>query len=255
MTNLTVISNENFLVSGDTVKTTSLKVAEAFGKRHTHVTEKIRGLECSSDFRSANFSAHPHTNEQNGEKYTLFEMTKDGFMFLVMGFTGKKAAGIKEAYINAFNRMAAQDILAAPSPLPFQYPFPDQQIIDFALSTEEFIRHQQAEIDWINVRLKYRRDYPGTKLPRARITQAPRLDYQSGPKFPLEQPGPVGDFLREQQNRIDWNNKKMQFQNELIDEQRKPAQKSSDLSPALKQKCGELLEITALFTLKNPDQG
>lgn len=35
-------------------------------------------------------------------------MTKDGFMFLVMGFTGQKAAQIKEAYINAFNAMAEQ---------------------------------------------------------------------------------------------------------------------------------------------------
>lgn len=32
-------------------------------------------------------------------------MTKDGFIFLVMGFTGKKAAQFKEAYINAFNQM------------------------------------------------------------------------------------------------------------------------------------------------------
>ena len=35
-------------------------------------------------------------------------MTKDGFMFLVMGFTGKKAAQIKEAYINAFNQMSTK---------------------------------------------------------------------------------------------------------------------------------------------------
>jgi len=33
-------------------------------------------------------------------------MTKDGFAFLAMGFTGKKAAAFKEAYINAFNQMA-----------------------------------------------------------------------------------------------------------------------------------------------------
>jgi hypothetical protein len=33
-------------------------------------------------------------------------MTKDGFMFLVMGFTGAAAAKIK-AYINTFNQMAA----------------------------------------------------------------------------------------------------------------------------------------------------
>jgi phage regulator Rha-like protein len=32
-------------------------------------------------------------------------MTKDGFMFLVMGFTGKKAAQVREAFINAFNAM------------------------------------------------------------------------------------------------------------------------------------------------------
>ena len=38
----------------------------------------------------------------------MFKMTKDGFIFLVMGFTGKAAAQIKEAYINAFNWMAEQ---------------------------------------------------------------------------------------------------------------------------------------------------
>ncbi|WP_395839891.1 Rha family transcriptional regulator, partial [Edwardsiella tarda] len=36
------------------------------------------------------------------------EMTKDGFVFLVMGFTGKRAAAFKEAYIAEFNRMEAQ---------------------------------------------------------------------------------------------------------------------------------------------------
>ena len=36
----------------------------------------------------------------------MYNVTKDGFMFLVMGFTGKQAAAIKEAYINAFNQMA-----------------------------------------------------------------------------------------------------------------------------------------------------
>ena len=34
------------------------------------------------------------------------EMTKDGFSFLCMGFTGKKAAKFKEDYIEEFNRMA-----------------------------------------------------------------------------------------------------------------------------------------------------
>ena len=38
----------------------------------------------------------------------MVTMTKDGFSFLVMGYTGKKAARFKEAYINAFNKMESE---------------------------------------------------------------------------------------------------------------------------------------------------
>ncbi|WP_258549008.1 Rha family transcriptional regulator [Thalassospira profundimaris] len=37
-----------------------------------------------------------------------FNMTKDGFTFLVMGFNGAQAALFKERYIEEFNRMEAQ---------------------------------------------------------------------------------------------------------------------------------------------------
>lgn len=91
------------------VKTTSLKVAELFNKQHKDVLRKIESLDCSSDFTSAHFCAHVQTIQagavQRESKY--YEMTKDGFMFLVMGFTGAAAARIKEAYINTFNQMAA----------------------------------------------------------------------------------------------------------------------------------------------------
>ncbi|MCG9097848.1 Rha family transcriptional regulator [Laribacter hongkongensis] len=92
-------------------RTTSLKVAEVFGKLHKHVLAKIESLDCSDDFASANFSAQARMVKiDNGatRETKYYEMTKDGFMFLVMGFTGKKAAQIKEAYINAFNWMAQQ---------------------------------------------------------------------------------------------------------------------------------------------------
>ncbi|MCZ4253456.1 Rha family transcriptional regulator [Pseudoalteromonas shioyasakiensis] len=106
MTTVNTIPTNAITCEESKLVTTSLKVAEAFGKRHSHVLEKIKNLDCSKAFRSANFSAHPHKNEQNGETYTAWHLTKDGFMFLVMGFTGKKAAAIKEAYITAFNIMA-----------------------------------------------------------------------------------------------------------------------------------------------------
>ena len=38
----------------------------------------------------------------------MYYITRDGFMFLVMGFTGKTAAKWKEAYIKAFNEMEAK---------------------------------------------------------------------------------------------------------------------------------------------------
>jgi Rha family phage regulatory protein len=45
-------------------------------------------------------------------------MTKDGFTFLVMGFTGAEAAKFKLAYITAFNDMEAK--LRAPAPVARQ---------------------------------------------------------------------------------------------------------------------------------------
>lgn len=110
-------------IQNEQVKTTSLKVAEIFKKRHDNVVRKIESffdpnsrdlnfegthLELEK-FASANFSAHVQTIQagavQRESKY--YEMTKDGFIFLVMGFTGEEAALTKIAYINTFNQMAA----------------------------------------------------------------------------------------------------------------------------------------------------
>ncbi|MFC5705408.1 Rha family transcriptional regulator [Aeromonas eucrenophila] len=100
--------------------TTSLKVAELFGKRHDDVLKKIRNLECSSDFHLRNFAEMSQEVEiGNGAKRSsrFYEMTKDGFIFVVMGFTGAKAAATKEAYINAFNWMA-EHLAATQRPQP-----------------------------------------------------------------------------------------------------------------------------------------
>ncbi|EED9388649.1 Rha family transcriptional regulator [Salmonella enterica subsp. enterica] len=86
--------------------TTSMNVAEAFAKQHKHVVQKIMTLECGDEFLTANFS--PVKFIHRGNEYTAYRMTKDGFMLLVMGFTGKKAMAVKIAYINAFNEMAKQ---------------------------------------------------------------------------------------------------------------------------------------------------
>lgn len=87
--------------------TTSLIVAQVFGKEHKHVLRDIENLSCSDSFQSSNFGLSFITRElPNGgskqERY--YEMTKDGFSFLVMGYTGEKAGQFKERFINEFNK-------------------------------------------------------------------------------------------------------------------------------------------------------
>lgn len=84
--------------------TTSLIVAQVFGKEHKNVLRDIRGLECSPEFLRLNFEHTPYKNPQNGQTYDAYEMTKDGFSFLVMGYTGAKAAQFKETFIQEFNK-------------------------------------------------------------------------------------------------------------------------------------------------------
>jgi Rha family phage regulatory protein len=84
--------------------TTSLKVAEYFRKTHRDVLEAIRDLDCSQEFSQRNFPQSEFTNAR-GRTYPLYHITRDGFAFLCMGFTGSAAAQWKEKYIAAFNQM------------------------------------------------------------------------------------------------------------------------------------------------------
>lgn len=88
------------------VTTSSIIVAQHFNKRHGDVLRAIRNLECSREFSERNFASAEYEDEQNKPRQ-CYIITKDGFMFLVMGFTGKEAALWKERFINAFNEMEA----------------------------------------------------------------------------------------------------------------------------------------------------
>lgn len=91
-------------VSDKRVLVSSRSVAMVFGKRHDKVLRDIRELGCSEEFRLSNFGESSYRNEQ-GREMPEFLMTRDGFAFLAMGYTGEKAAKFKEMYIAAFNAM------------------------------------------------------------------------------------------------------------------------------------------------------
>lgn len=83
--------------------TTSLIVAQVFGKEHKNVMRDIENLSCSSTFNRLNFERITYRDARNREQYA-YEMTKDGFSFLVMGYTGDKAGEFKEKFIYEFNK-------------------------------------------------------------------------------------------------------------------------------------------------------
>lgn len=89
---------------GGNLWTTSTKVAGKFKKDHGVVLRAIRNLKCSDEFRQSNFALADYIDEQ-GKPRTSYQISRDGFSFLAMGFTGANAAQWKEDYIKAFNKM------------------------------------------------------------------------------------------------------------------------------------------------------
>lgn len=88
------------------VTTTSLLVAAKFSKRHDDVLKAIRNIECSDEFRARNFAASSYKSVQNRD-LPMYMLTRDAFTMLVMSFSGPKAAGFREEFIEEFNRMEA----------------------------------------------------------------------------------------------------------------------------------------------------
>lgn len=93
--------------SGNRLITTSLAISNHFNKRHKNILRDIENLECSQEFRRLNFAPTSYKTSQ-GKILPAYEITRDGFVFLCMGFTGTKAAQWKEKYIAAFNELERQ---------------------------------------------------------------------------------------------------------------------------------------------------
>lgn len=96
-----------FKGQNDQVLTSSLLVAEKFGKNHRDVLDAVRELikGCAENSASPMFAETTYIHEQNKQEYPMFVMNRDGFTLLAMGFNGNKALGFKLEYIKAFNEM------------------------------------------------------------------------------------------------------------------------------------------------------
>ena len=124
------------------VHTTSMAVAEFFEKRHDHVLRDIEALitDCHAEISFPNFGERDSASDgisrlkiggadlddsvsgqfcqsnfettvyvdSRGKTQPMYLLTKNGFVLLAMGFTGKKALLWKIRYIEAFDLMEAR---------------------------------------------------------------------------------------------------------------------------------------------------
>ncbi|MGV5768414.1 Rha family transcriptional regulator, partial [Escherichia coli] len=86
MATIPTLSHPDVTIKNGRAVTTSIAIAEFFGKRHERVLDKIRNLDCSAKFTEHNFVSSKYT-DSTGRKLPMYQITKNGFVFLVMGFT------------------------------------------------------------------------------------------------------------------------------------------------------------------------
>lgn len=84
--------------------TNSRRVAKGFGRKHKNVLRAIDKLDCDAQFSRLNFKPSTYLDQRGKEQREVL-MTRDGFTFLIMGFTGQRAAKFKQDYIKQFDQM------------------------------------------------------------------------------------------------------------------------------------------------------
>ncbi|MCG0636034.1 antirepressor [Lactiplantibacillus plantarum] len=112
--------NDLVIMKNKQAVTSSLQVAEVFDKQHKNVVQaienKLDSAENSAQYDSM-FSKGFY-KDRSGKSNPMYYMNRDGFAFIVMGFTGHKADNFKLQYIKAFNEMEDQVKFQVPSTLP-----------------------------------------------------------------------------------------------------------------------------------------
>ncbi|EAH4981993.1 phage antirepressor Ant [Campylobacter coli] len=106
MSNVPVIINNvevNLNIKENKVFINSLDLAKVFNKNHRHILQTTKN-QPQNDFTESNFILSTY-KDKKGELRPCYNLTRDGFSLLVMGFTGEKAYKWKIEFIKAFNEM------------------------------------------------------------------------------------------------------------------------------------------------------
>ena len=136
----------------------SRDVAGFFGKRHDNVLADIRELTAALSPENSGVSFIATTFRQKTgfgfRDMPAFDMTRDGFTLLAMGFTGAKALQFKLRYIEAFNAMEAQ--LKAAAPVLPNFTDPAEAAIAWAneYKAKQIAQQRVAEVEAVVAEMK-----------------------------------------------------------------------------------------------------
>lgn len=111
--NKLALINKAVFIEGDKAFADSLSISIIFNKRHSDVLRDIKNLDCSESFTERNFALSEY-KDATGRFLRKYNLTKDGFSFLVFGYKGTTAAEFKERLIEKFNEM--EQALKTPAP-------------------------------------------------------------------------------------------------------------------------------------------
>ncbi|WP_270351589.1 Rha family transcriptional regulator [Ligilactobacillus ruminis] len=139
-----------FADTDETARVDSRFIAQTFNKRHRDVLRDIRNLldpnnGLSANFSQRNFALTSYVDSQ-GKRRPCYQLTRDGFVMLIMGYNGAKANRFKELYIHQFNEMEEQIKILRSARIEF--PMLTQQIQFIHENPKAY--HYSNECDLIN---------------------------------------------------------------------------------------------------------
>lgn len=137
----------HIVIENEQPVTTSRNVANNFEKRHDNIIRDIEKLLKEDPLNFEEMFKEGAEPDSYGRDQKVYYMNRDGFSFLVMGFTGKKANKFKLAYIDQFNEMERQ----LQNQLPRTYKEALLQLV------EQVEHNEQLELE--NKEMKPKADY------------------------------------------------------------------------------------------------
>lgn len=95
----------NFKIADNTAFANTRDIAKVFGKEHFHVIRALKSLSIFDKLLNESKIGGVTYRDAKGEERPMYNLDRDVFSLMIMGFTGEKALEWKLAYIQAFNAM------------------------------------------------------------------------------------------------------------------------------------------------------